>query len=230
MQHLLALVYEALKEKIMADFIPPMVQQQPQVPSLTPESIRRNIGVSRMRNIEIPSDLSQEEKLSWWQKIKKAASEGFFGTEGKHFLSPLYTEPQMQAFDTARSMGLQQLQNPYQGFDPIEKYAQYKFHTQTVPTIAERFTAMGDSAQRSSGFTSALGSASTELGLGLAALRAQYGLQQQGLAQNLLGLGQTSQYQPIYKAGKPGFLRNVAEPLTKGLIQTGASYLSSGAV
>lgn len=54
-----------------------------------------------------------------------------------------------------------------------------RFYGQTVPTLAERFTAAGGGAQRSSAFRGALGSAGRDLGVGLAALG-----EQQQLAQN----------------------------------------------
>lgn len=83
-------------------------------------------------------------------------------------------------------------------FAPIEEEARAGFFSNTIPTLAERFTAMGGGAQNSSAFQSALGQAGSDLERGLASLKSQYGLQQQGLNQNLLvnllnaGLGSRS--------------------------------------
>jgi hypothetical protein len=88
-------------------------------------------------------------------------------------------------------------------FDPIEQRARSQFNTRTVPSLAERFTSLGG-GQRSSAFQGALGSASSDLEQGLAALRSQFGLQQQGQQNNLLSslLGYGFQ---------PGF-ENVSQP------------------
>ena len=62
-------------------------------------------------------------------------------------------------------------------FGPIEQQEKQRFSEETVPGLAERFTAMGG-GQRSSAFEGALGQASAGLGTGLSALRSQYGMQQ----------------------------------------------------
>jgi hypothetical protein len=92
-------------------------------------------------------------------------------------------------------------------FAPIEQQARSQFASQTIPSIAERFTAMGG-GQRSSAFQGALGSASSQLDQGLAALKSQYGLQQQGLLQNLLQMGMAPEYENIYQPEQPGFLES----------------------
>lgn len=71
-------------------------------------------------------------------------------------------------------------------FNPIEDRARSQFNTQTVPGLAERFTSLGG-GQRSSAFQNAIGSAGVDLESGLAALRSQFGLQQQGQQNKLLG-------------------------------------------
>lgn len=59
-----------------------------------------------------------------------------------------------------------------------------RFYGQTVPTLAERFTAAGGGAQRSSAFRGALGAAGRDLSMGLAALNEQQQLAQQQQAFN----------------------------------------------
>ena len=106
---------------------------------------------------------------------------------------------------------LQALQNPYAGFqEGIANPAIKNFQQNTVPSLAERFTSLGEGAQRSSAFQGALGSAASSLESDLAGLRNQYGLGQKqfGLQalqagggyqqnresqlQNLLGMGLTT--------------------------------------
>src|SRR5690348_5136113 len=69
--------------------------------------------------------------------------------------------------------GLQGL--PAAGFDfaPLAQQAKSQFYQDTVPTLAERFTALGN-GQRSSAFEGALGRAGAGLEENLAALKAQY--------------------------------------------------------
>jgi len=93
-------------------------------------------------------------------------------------------------------------------FGPIEQRARTQFGQQTIPSIAERFTGMGEGGQRSSAFQAALGRAGAGLEESLAGMKSQYGLQQQGLLQNLLGMGLTPQHETAYFPRQPGFLES----------------------
>lgn len=83
---------------------------------------------------------------------------------------------------TGSTPGFGALQQLYQGnkygFEPIAAQARNQFATQTIPTIAERFAGLG--ALSSSGFNRQLAQAGTDLERDLAALRAQYGIQERG--------------------------------------------------
>lgn len=99
-------------------------------------------------------------------------------------------------------------------FAPIAQQAREQFQTKTLPSIAERFTSLGQGAQRSSAFPAALGQAGAGLESQLAALQSQYGLQQQDLLSRLLGQsGMQSAYQP----GQPSALLQLLAPLLMGL-------------
>ena len=107
-----------------------------------------------------------------------------------------YTPQQQSALNQLLTQGMGGMQgmqpwqqyNPQQyNFAPIAEQARAGFREQTLPSIAERFTShLGGS--RSSAFPQVLGQAATGLERDLAALNAQYGLQQQGY--NLQGRGQ----------------------------------------
>src|ERR1700687_41204 len=84
-------------------------------------------------------------------------------------------------------------------FDAQEERARRNFSTQTIPSIAERFTAFGNN-QRSSAFQNALGSAGSDLESQLANLRSQYGQQQ---------LAYGSQQHLNYVPGQEGFLQQL---------------------
>lgn len=143
------------------------------------------------------------------------------GTPGRAQQFPKYTPNQQTALDQILQMGLSGLQQTQGGFDfaPIERQARNQFQTQTIPSIAERFTAMGG-GQRSGAFPAALGRAGAGLEQSLAALKSQHGIQQQGLLQNLLGLGLTPQFESAYTPSQPGFLGAAGEPLLQGLGQS----------
>lgn len=100
---------------------------------------------------------------------------------------------------------LQQVQSAFQGnpqgFAPIEEQARNQFQQQTIPSLAERFTSMGNS-QRSSAFQGALGQAGAGLETGLAALKSQYGMNQ---IQSLLPFLEQN-----YQTRQPGFGENLA--------------------
>jgi hypothetical protein len=135
-----------------------------------------------------------------------------------------FSPNQQQAQNQTLQMGLSGLQNlkPFD-FAPIEQQATKNFNTQTVPSLAERFTAMG-SGPRSSNFAPAFASAGADLQGQLAALKSQYGLQQQGqqqnFLQNLLGIGLTPQFETGYEPRSPGFAESVGAPVLQGLGQS----------
>jgi hypothetical protein len=85
--------------------------------------------------------------------------------------------------------GLSLLQNPTQGFQPIANRAQTMFNQQTVPGLAERFTAAGGGSLSSPAFASMQTQAGLDLAERLAALEAQYGQQGIGNALQMLSMG-----------------------------------------
>jgi hypothetical protein len=142
-----------------------------------------------------------------------------------------YTPSQQVALDQLLSQGTSGIQNLNQAFDltPIEREARTQFQTQTVPSIAERFTALG-SGPRSSNFIGRLGQAGAGLEQSLASLRSNVGLQQRGQQQNLLtnllSLGLTPRFETAYQPAQPGFLESAGAPLLQGLGQSLPMILS----
>lgn len=117
---------------------------------------------------------------------------------------------------------LKQIQGSQFNFEPIAQQARTQFQTQTIPSIAERFSSMGTGgSQRSSAFSNALGSAGSGLEQSLAALRSQYGLQERGLNQqllnSLLGVGLTPTFQSYYQPQQQGALAPILSALAGGL-------------
>jgi len=134
--------------------------------------------------------------------------------------------PQQQGWQTQAGMsGLQQLQNPYQGFEGIENYAQNQFKQNILPSIGQRL-GMAGGAQSSPSFHAQLGRAGTDLASQLGALRSQYGFQNQAMGLQSLGMG----LQPAfgYAPKQPSALMQLLAPLLGGLALGGSGPLVKG--
>lgn len=131
-----------------------------------------------------------------------------------------------------QQMSSDQWQNLTQGFQPIEDQYMGQFYNQTVPTIAERFQALGDSSGNSA-LTQQLGMAGSDLQGQLAALRSQYGMQNQSMQNNNLanllssGLSQNREnfFQPAQMSGIGNFLTGIAPGVGMGGTMLAGRYL-----
>lgn len=132
-----------------------------------------------------------------------------------------FTQQGQNALSQLLSGGLQGMKNPYQGFDPIEQRARSQFSRNTIPSIAERFTSLGDNALSSGAFASQLGESAANLEEGLAALRSQYGLQNRGQLLQELGLGLQPQFEnlviPREQGGYATFVPALLQALMAGI-------------
>lgn len=156
-------------------------------------------------------------------------AEFFQGTPAQTTQLPRFAPNQQNALNQVLSMALSGLQNNNFSFDPIANLARTNFQTQTVPGIAEQFTAAGG-GQRSSAFAGALGSAASGLEQQLAALRSNYNMNQQNQLQDLLKTGLTPSFENIYMPQQGGFLQGAAGGLGQSLPMLLAmlgQYLSS---
>jgi hypothetical protein len=163
------------------------------------------------------------------QKKRSGIGEFFLGKQQQYNQVPTQTPQAMQLLQQLLSSGAQGIQNPYQGFEPIAQQAQRQFETQTVPGLAERFTALGSGgSQNSSAFQGALGSAGAGLSTDLAALKSQYGLQNRNSLVNQLQLGLTPQFQTVNEEGTQGFLSNLLQGGFQGAGALSGAYGSGG--
>ena len=145
------------------------------------------------------------------------------GSQGQFKQNPTGTPQQRNAMNLLLQQGSQQLQNPYQGFAPLAQQARTQFQNQTVPSLAERFSSLGNNSTSSPAFASQLGQAGAGLEEMLAALQAQYGLQNQQSALQLLSLGLSPAFENYYQQSQPGF----GENLLSGSFQAAPSFLQS---
>jgi len=123
-----------------------------------------------------------------------------FGEPEKEQQFQRFTPEQQSALDQLLQQGLGNI-----GTDAIEGLARKRFQEETIPSLAERFTAMGG-GQRSSAFQSSLGRAGSDLESQLAALRQQGGMQQ-------LGMGLTPRFDTGYRPATQGMLGSGAQSL-----------------
>jgi hypothetical protein len=157
-------------------------------------------------------------------KPRTGAGNFFLGEQEQFQNTPTQTPQAMSYLEQLLSQSSEGLRNPYAGFDPIAQDATRDFNTQTIPGIAERFTALGG-GQRSSAFQGALGSAGSGLAQKLAAMKAEYGLKNRDslLRQGQLGL--TPQFETQYKERGTGFLENLlSQLLGPGLSGAAGAY------
>lgn len=163
-------------------------------------------------------------KGSWWS-----------GTPGYNQMFPTVTPQQSQLIGQAGSAAGNLINRgfspDYSGFDPIAQQALTQFNEDTIPSLAERFTSMGSGAQNSSAFASQLGAHAADLQQGLAALRSQYGQQQQGMNQNLLNIllngGMQSQFHNHYTEPVGGFKQGIGRGIGGALPLAAAAGLTA---
>lgn len=152
--------------------------------------------------------------------------QGMTAKRGRWSQLPTQSPSQIGRSEFAGQTGMQQIQNPYQGFQPIAQNAIGQYNRQVVPGLAERFSAMGNNSMSSPAFGSQLGEAGTDLQERLAAMQSQYGLQQQDLGQRLMGMGQSPQFENMYTAGGPSGWSNAFGGLSQGLGSMGMSGMN----
>lgn len=148
-------------------------------------------------------------------------SEMFGGTPQQVHQAPTMAPEQIKVLQFLMQQGQQGLQNlpqmgdPYAGFAPLAQQARTQFMQQIVPSLSERFTGFTGGALSSPAFASQLGQAGAGLEQNLAALQAQYGLQnraqmsqeraqQQSQLMQMLGMGLQPQFQNIVTEAQPG--------------------------
>ncbi len=91
--------------------------------------------------------------------------------------------------------------NPTQGFEPIAQHAANQFNNTIVPNLAQRFTTQTNGRLSSPSFGKELGMAGEDWQQALNAQAAQYGLAQQGQANQLLNQSQSPEFENVYSSG-----------------------------
>ncbi len=127
-----------------------------------------------------------------------------FFDQAPQFIEKSLFNPQQQGLQNSIIQQLMGILGGQGGNNPMAQQLQHQFQTQTVPGLAERFTAAN--GQRSSAFQGALGSAAGNLQQDLAA-------QQYSQLQNLLPFGLQQNFERGIIPGQQGFLSQLLGPL-----------------
>lgn len=186
----------------------PQPQQMPQ-PAIVPELIN-------------PTQAVPQPQKGFLQDIK----EGAMGTPAQTLRFPNFTPEQEAVLNQLLQRGSQGINNLPMDFGPIEDQARRDFTQKTIPSIAERFSALG--AQRSSAFPQLLSQAGSNLETDLAALRSGHSMDMQRILLSLLGMGLTPRFESAYQPRQPGGIETVLSSLAQGAGQGAAG--GAGAV
>ncbi len=160
-----------------------------------------------------------ESSPNWLQAL--------FGSAGGFQQIGKFQPDQLEALAQLLQSGLGQIQNPQQGFQPIAQEATRRFEQEGIPSIAERFTSLGQGRTSSPAFASQVGGARAGLESQLAGLSSQYGLQQQELGQKSVALGSQPRFETGYQPRDQGLLEQLLMSLASSAGQAGKSAAKS---
>lgn len=188
-----------------------------------PMAMNQSGGMSPQQQFAM---LNQQPNRSTGTKIRQF----FTGKPGQPQFLPTQTGPQnqLQGMTIQNLLQLlssgfgQQGQQSQNAFAPIAQNARENFYSSTVPSLAERFTALGGGGgQNSSAFKGALAQAGAGLDSQLGAMGAQFGQQQQGLDQNylfnLLRFAFQPQFETQYQPATGGLFGHIANNIGAGM-------------
>lgn len=138
-----------------------------------------------------------------------------------------FTPAQQDIFKQLLMSGMNQLQNPMEGFEPLRKRAMTQFNQQIVPSLAERFGAVTNARASSPSFLSQLSSAGAGLQENLADMESQYKQQSLINAMQMLGMAATPQYENMFRARTPGLFESLIPGLSAAGGQMAGAYTAS---
>jgi hypothetical protein len=159
---------------------------------------------------------NQQKQPGFWENLGTGLRDFFVGKPAGLQKINNFEPNQIEAINQILSGGLQQFQNPYAGFQPLEDYARRQFSEQTIPSLAERFTYLTNARPSSESFKAELGGAGAGLEAMLNAQRSQYGQEQQGLGLKAAAVGLTPQFNYIQNPGTSGLLGSILPTLAQG--------------
>jgi hypothetical protein len=141
---------------------------------------------------------------------------------------PRYLPQQQDILKMLMNQGASGIKNQYAGFEPIEQLARSNFQNQTVPSLAERFTSMGQNKISSPAFASQIGGASANLEEALAALKSQYGMQQRSQFMDMLQMGLSPFHENVQLNSEPGMMQKILPMLAELAMHAASAYATGG--
>lgn len=166
----------------------------------------------------------QNSNQGFWSRLGSGIRNYLTGTSPQQISYNPNTPQQSQALQALLSMGSDQLQNPYQGWEDIQGDLNRQYLQQVVPGLAERFTASTGARLSSPSFVQSLNAAGQQFQQNNLQQKLNYGNQNRDLALQLLQLGLRPQMQHTFQPGEPGLFQQL--PKLAGKL--GAAYLSGG--
>ena len=148
--------------------------------------------------------------------------EMMFGSSGRNRQVPTMSNQQSSAVHNMLGMGLAGMQDPYAGFAPIAQQARQQYQ-QSIPSLASRFTSLSPSLMRTGGFKNSMDQNNQNFEQMLAALQAQYGLQNRGQFMNMASMGLQPTFENQYTPGNQGLFQSIAGPAFAGMATGGLS-------
>lgn len=145
------------------------------------------------------------QNQGWWDSIK----EYLFGVGPQQFSYSPYSEQGRSMLDYLLQNAQQNLQNPYQGFEELQKQIMDTYNQQILPETLERFGALGGAAPSS--FAKEINMSNQGLAQQLLAHKLGYGQQRQQQALQQAQLGLRPQYEMGYAPGQQGLIPSIAQ-------------------
>lgn len=165
----------------------------------------RGIQLSQPNSLVSQTQLP-DQKSSWWS-----------GKQPDIVGINQYTPEQQGVLNYLLQSGQNQMQNPYQGFEPIKQDALSTFFQEIVPQLQEQFSASGSNSASSGTIKSQLSGAGASLAEKLAAFQSHFGQQNQQNALQQLQLGLNPRSEFINRQGGGGLKNNAWDLLTSAL-------------
>lgn len=171
----------------------------------------------------------QQPQQSGWRNFLSGLKEFFVGHPEMLYQIQQFSPEQLNILNQLLGQGSSIVQNPYAEFGPIEQYAKSQFSQNIVPSLAERFTSMGQNSMSSPAFASQLSQAGAGLAENLAAMRSQYGMQNRAQGLSMLGMGLQPHYANLQQGAQGGLLQNIFPTMGKIATQAGLGYMGAPA-
>ena len=152
---------------------------------------------------------------------KSKMMEALSGVPGSIDKIPRFRPNQEQYMDQAAEIGMKGIQNPYEGFEPIAQYARKNFQENTIPEIMHQFIASGSNAPTSPGPWNQQGRAAEGMESNLAALKAQYGMQNRNQMMQMLNMGLAPRDAMFEHQAESGALDEIIPGLSRWISENG---------